>query len=282
LVEAMIVLSHFQLSELTPPAFPIDISISIDLGQTMVQAHLDKDGINFPGGCQLGWDPIQRIQLDQNGCFLVDETGIHRIKYFSEKSNRTYNLFPTPSAPTMLISGIPMHRIKETDPWQDTLEKIKSFGGIHGTLLDTNTGLGYTAIASAQTASWVMSIEIEAAVLKLCQQNPWSKPLFHNPRISCMLGDSFEIITTLPDRSFDNILHDPPTFSLAGDLYSLDFYAQLWRVLAAKGKLFHYIGNPNSKTGANLTRSVIQRLTSAGFTQIITKPEAFGLLALKG
>ena len=30
----------------------------------------------------------------------------------------------------MLISGIPMHRIKGTDPWRDTQSKIKAFGRV--------------------------------------------------------------------------------------------------------------------------------------------------------
>lgn len=275
----MIVLSHYQLTELSRSNEERDVRISPDLGLTMMSARVDGMGLHLTEGVSISWQQVERIQMDQNGCFRVDEQGIQRIKVFSEASNRAYNLFPTAAAPTMLISGIPMHRIKDTNPWQDTLEKVKAFGGIRGSLLDTNTGLGYTAIAAAQQAEWVMTVEIEPAVLALCRENPWSEGLFGNPKISSVLGDSYEIVAGLADASFDNILHDPPTFALAGELYSGEFYKQLWRVLKVNGKLFHYTGNPESKTGANLNRSVVERLKAAGFVDIQFKPGAFGLLA---
>lgn len=277
----MITLSHFQLTDINPPTQAKSISISIDLSRTQVTATLSPEGITFENGIKISWTEIARIRIDQNACFSITPNGIRKIRYFSELSNRYYSLMPTSGAPTMLISGIPMHRIKDTNPWQDTLEKVKAFGGIHGTLLDTNTGLGYTAIAAAQAADWVMTIEIEPVVLNLCRQNPWSQELFDNPNISPILGDSFEVVASLPNHAFENILHDPPTFSLAGDLYSLGFYTQLFRVLTPDGKLFHYIGNPNSKTGATVTRGVVQRLQKAGFKRILPHPEAFGLLAVK-
>lgn len=277
----MIVLSHYQLANIQRSDKAQEVRISADLGRTHAAAQVDAEGLHLAEGITVSWQHIERIQMDQNGCFRVDEDGIQRIKVFSEASNRAYNLFPTQAAPTMLISGIPMHRIKDTDPWQDTLEKIKAFEGIHGSLLDTNTGLGYTAIAAAQHAEWVMTVEIEPAVISLCRQNPWSEALFDNPKISSVLGDSYEIAASLPDASFDNVLHDPPTFALAGELYSGEFYRHLYRVLKVSGKLFHYTGNPESKTGANLNRSVVERLKSAGFEAISFKPHAFGLLARK-
>jgi predicted methyltransferase len=80
---------------------------------------------------------------------------------------------------------------------------------------------------------------------------------------------------------FDAILHDPPTMSLAGDLYSQEFYRELFRVLRRGGKLFHYIGDPESKFGANTTRGVMQRLKNAGFRTVKPARQAFGVLALK-
>jgi predicted methyltransferase len=55
----------------------------------------------------------------------------------------------------------------------------------------------------------------------------------------------------------------------------------LWRILSASGRLFHYVGNPDSKSGANVTRGVVKRLQEAGFHRIVPKPTAFGLLAFK-
>ena len=69
----------------------------------------------------------------------------------------------------------------------------------------------------------------------------------------------------LPAESFLRIIHDPPIFSLAGELYSGAFYAQLFRVLRRGGRLFHYIGNLNSKGSGGVARGVIRRLQRSGF-----------------
>jgi spermidine synthase len=58
-------------------------------------------------------------------------------------------------------------------------------------------------------------------------------------------GDITEQITILPARSVDAILHDPPRFGIAGELYSQAFYDQLARVIRRGGRLFHYTGTPN-------------------------------------
>ncbi|HRW51172.1 MAG TPA: spermine synthase, partial [Caldilinea sp.] len=81
--------------------------------------------------------------------------------------------------------------------------------------------------------------------------------------------------------SFDAIIHDPPMFSLAGELYSLAFYRELLRVLRRGGRLFHYIGNPESKSGATVTRGVVRRLTEAGFRRVQERAQAFGVVAVK-
>ena len=46
----------------------------------------------------------------------------------------------------------------------------------------------------------------------------------------------------------DAVLHDPPRFGIAGELYSQSFYDQLARVLRPRGRLFHYTGTPNKLT----------------------------------
>ena len=73
-------------------------------------------------------------------------------------------------------------------------------------------------------------------------------------------------IAQRPDGSADAVLHDPPRFGIAGELYSQAFYAQLARVLRRGGKLFHYTGSPNRLTsGRDVPREVQKRLQSAGF-----------------
>ena len=174
-----------------------------------------------------------------------------------------------------------MHRIKHITPERAASAMVKTLAPISGTVLDTATGLGYTAMAMAKTARHVITIELDPAAQEIARQNPWSRDFFNTPKIEQRIGDAFEIVPTFDAMTFDAVLHDPPTMSLAGDLYSQEFYCELYRVLRRGGKLFHYIGDPESKFGANMTRGVIQRMKSAGFQKIKTAPYAFGVLGFK-
>ena len=181
----------------------------------------------------------------------------------------------------MLISGIPMHRFKGIDPHQDTLRKIKTITPIRGHVLDTATGLGYTAIEAAKTADHVVTIELDPAALEIARLNPWSQALFDNPKITRISGDSAEVIHTFADNQFARIIHDPPSFSMAGELYSGQFYRQLFRVLQPGGRLYHYIGDLSAKSGRNaaIAKGAIRRLQEAGFVRVVRRPNAFGLVA---
>ena len=134
---------------------------------------------------------------------------------------------------------------------------------------------------AAERADRVTTIELDPAAQSVARRNPWSCGLFDNPKISQIVGDSNDEIDKFPRESFHGIIHDPPMFSLAGELYSLAFYEQAYRVLKSNGRMFHYIGNPESKSGARVTRGVVQRLKEAGFSQVIPKPKAFGVTAYK-
>lgn len=280
-----VVLSHYQIAPLlrAKREGKQEVEISLDLNLSIAHAQIESDILSFPRfpPCSLLWRDAEKIARDENSCFVLDADGIHKIKTFSELTNRAYSLYPTRSAPTMLVAGFPMHRIKDSDPHRDTLAKIKALSPSSGSVLDTATGLGYTAIELAKTAQHVITIELDPAAQEMCRANPWSQALFDNPKIEQRIGDSFEIVPTCAPNSFDAILHDPPTMSLAGDLYSLEFYAELWRVLRHGGKLFHYIGDPDSKFGASMTRGVTERLKQAGFKRVKPAPQAFGVLAFK-
>jgi len=180
-----------------------------------------------------------------------------------------------------LLAGFPMHRIKNTDPYKDTQSKIKAAAPIVGRVLDTATGLGYTAIAASKNADEVITVELDPAVIEVAQLNPWSRNLFNNPKIARLIGDSAEVVEEFHDGSFSRIIHDPPTVSLAGNLYSTAFYRQLYRVLRRGGRLFHYVGDPNSDLGKRVSRGIMQRLKEVGFHQVKHYPPAFGLIAYK-
>jgi hypothetical protein len=181
----------------------------------------------------------------------------------------------------MLISGLSMHRIKDTEPHKDTLAKIKAVVPVSGRVLDTTMGLGYTAIAAAKTAEHVTTIELDPTVVEVCRANPWSQELFTRSNITRLIGDAFDRIEEFDDESFSRIVHDPPMFKLAGHLYSADFYRELHRVLKAKGRVFHYIGDPKSKSGGTVTRGVVRRLQEVGFRRVKPWPQAFGVVAYK-
>ncbi len=278
-----IVLSHFQAAEILQAKYDQKSSVttSTDLGMTSTEVPILKDGVDFAGGEGLNWIQIEEIFSNKTACFRVEENTPKIIKGFSEVSERYYSLMPTESAPTMLISGIPMHRIKETNPYRDTLSKIKAIAPIRGYVLDTATGLGYTAIEAAKTALQVVTIELAPEAQEIARFNPWSESLFSNPKIEQIIGDSFEEIEKFEKELFSCIIHDPPTLNLAGELYSQEFYKRAYRVLKQNGRMFHYIGDPESKTGARTTKGVVNRLREAGFERILSKSEAFGVVAYK-
>lgn len=276
-------LSHFQAKSLLEARQndQSSLSISLDLEISVVEVSLTEAGVELPDGSILTWEDVNTVSENESSCYIVENGRLEKTQFFSETFNRVYTLYPTPKAPTMLISGIPMHRIKEVTPMQDTREKVKTIAPLIGQVLDTATGLGYSAIAAAETAESVTTIELDPTVLELCRLNPWSQALFDNPCIDRRIGDAWDVIETLPDASYTRILHDPPTMSLAGHLYSGDFYRELYRVLRPNGRLFHYIGAPNSKTGGHTTRGVMERLQEAGFGRVVPKPKAYGVAAYK-
>ncbi len=275
------VLSHYQVSAISEArqAGQNSAAISLDLGLTQTSVQIHTDYISLPDDQQLTWSQLELISRNELTCYTISGGEIEKIQFYSDFQNRFYSLMPTLRAPTMLISGIPMHRIKDTDPHRDTLSKIRAVSPVVGPVLDTTMGLGYTAIEAAKAAEHVTTIELDPTVEEVCRRNPWSQGLFDNPKISRLIGDAYDVIEQFEDGSFSRIVHDPPMFSLAGDLYSADFYRQLLRVLKPRGRLFHYIGDPKSRSGSGVTRGVVRRLHEAGFQRVKPRPEAFGVVA---
>lgn len=282
----MIVLSHIQAESLLTARQKgaSTLNISPDLGISTAQVQLTPEAVVFPWGEhdeQVNWHDIEKIRRAESNCFGVEQGAIRPIQVFSEATNRMCSLYPTQRTPTMLIAGFTMHRIVNIDPMQDTLKKVATIAPLTGRVLDTATGLGYTAIEAAKTASQVITIELDPGAQEIARQNPWSRGLFTAPNIQQILGDAYEIVLTFEENSFDRILHDPPVFSLAGELYSGAFYRELFRILKRGGRLFHYIGDLNSKSSGTVTRGVLKRLQEAGFTRTTKRPEAYGVVAYK-
>jgi predicted methyltransferase len=278
-----LVLSYVQVAPLLAArqAGQSEMPASPDLGLTTVPVQLEAGGARFPDGTVVPWGDLERIHEADHKCFLITGAGLHEIRVFSEATGWVRTLMPTLGAPTTVVGGFPMHRIKGIDPYEDTVRKVKTIAPLVGQVLDTATGLGYTAIAAAKTATQVVTIELDPAALEIARLNPWSQGLFDNPKIVQLVGDATELVPDLESDRFSRILHDPPISSLGGELYSGAFYRELLRVLKRGGRLFHYIGDPASKSGQTVTKGVVRRLREAGFPRVVPQPQAFGVVAYK-
>ena len=253
------------------------LDTSFDLGKTTEFVALDDVGICAP--IRLSYTHLEQIAAVDSVCFAVDHGEPTPLRVFSEAAQRSFQLWPTETSPALLVSGFLMHRIRDVAPHEGAARMVRALGKLHGSLLDTTTGLGYAAIFAAQHASGVTTVEVQPAVRELARQNPWSAELFDNPKIQLTDGDSSEVVPALEPASFSAIIHDPPAINLAGELYSGAFYAALHRALARRGKLFHYVGDPDSPSGARTIKGVVKRLSEAGFARVTIVREAFGVLA---
>jgi uncharacterized protein len=277
------VLSHYQTAPLLAARKQglTACITSIDLGITSMEVTLTSDHIIFPDSSVLDWQSIEEINSNEKACFFLKDNAANPIRGFSEILGRAYSLMPSPEAPILVAAGFPMHRFKNITPFNAALAMVEPVMPIHGNVLDTATGLGYTAIIASRTASAVTTIELCPVAQEMARMNPWSQPLFNNPNISQIIGDSSEEIAKFADNTFAAVIHDPPTLALAGDLYSGEFYKQVFRVLHQRGRMFHYIGDPDSAAGSKVTKGVVKRLHDAGFKKVISLAKAYGVVAYK-
>ncbi len=180
--------------------------------------------------------------------------------------------------PTFEIDGIKMLPTAKVSPYADAERKVSWVQPRGKVILDTCGGLGYFAAWCLKGgAAQVLSYEKNPDVLWLRSLNPWSPE--PGGALQLTQGDVAVQIQSLREDSVGAILHDPPRFGIAGELYSQQFYDQLARVLARKGKLFHYTGTPNKLTsGRDVPAEVATRLRHAGLG---TELRGDGVLATK-
>lgn len=202
-------------------------------------------------------------------------------------STSLIKLVPTQwGPPTFEIDGIKMLPTAQVSPYADAERKVGLIEPRGKVILDTCGGLGYFAAWCLQgQAARVLSYEKNPDVIWLRSLNPWSPEIDSHigpeigTRLTLTQADIAEQIVTLSSESVDAILHDPPRFGIAGELYSQVFYDQLARVLKRKGKLFHYTGAPNKLTsGRDVPNEVVNRLRRAGFAAQLNGD---GVLAVK-
>jgi predicted methyltransferase len=247
------------------------IECSLDLERSSATVEIDAEGWTWRGGRFPYLDKCR----DRTIYHWTDE-GFQPV---SRYSTSLIKLVPTEwGAPTFEIDGIKMLPTAQVSPYEDAARKVALIQPRGKVILDTCGGLGYFAAWCLQgRAAQVLSYEKHPDVLWLRSHNPWSPAA--DGALTLTQGDIAAEIVTLPDASVDAILHDPPRFGIAGELYSQVFYEHLARVIRSKGKVFHYTGAPNRLTsGRDVPNEVARRLRHAGFT---TELRGDGVLAVK-
>src|SRR5437879_4452504 len=141
-----IVLSYIQAESLLKAKQQgiTSAQISPDLGLSTVMVTLTSEGVAFPHGEHLDWHSIDKISKSEVNCFILEDNTIRPVQVFSEYTNRFCSLMPTRGAPSMLIAGFVMHRIKDIDPLTDTRRQIAAISLLVSRVLDTATCPGYT------------------------------------------------------------------------------------------------------------------------------------------
>ena len=246
------------------------IDASLDLGRTREAVAI---GEHRWGGAT-GTYPYLETCRDRT---IYHWTG-DRFEPVARYGDALVKLVPTEwGPPTFEIDGIKMLPTSRVSPYEDARRKVDLVRPRGQAVLDTCGGLGYFAACCLERgASRVLSFEKNADVLWLRTLNPWS-PRSAGPPLELVHGDVTEHVRGLPDAAFDAVLHDPPRFGIAGELYSAGFYAELARVLRPAGRLFHYTGSPNRLTsGRDVPHEVARRLIAEGFR---TERSGDGVLA---
>ena len=234
-------------------------------------------GVVLPDGSVVSLEDLEEVSGRDDAVFFVEGGSVFQA---AVSYGGFLKLLPTAGAPTLEIDGVRMHRTVGTTPEVDARVKLDALGVDGGRVLDTCTGLGYTALeALRRGAEHVVSVERRAGVLRLAGLNPWSAGLFSDGRMSLVLGDSGGLVGGFPEGGFEYVVHDPPSLSHAGHLYAGAFYALLFRVLHPGGRLFHYTGEPGSRRRrVDVRRGVIGRLRGVGFVGVRWVGGALGVV----
>lgn len=249
---------------------------SLDLGRSQDSVALDADGFHFRGQAY-PWPG----KLKDRTLYYWDGEEFAPISRYSRS---LIKLVPTEwGAPTFEIDGIKMLPTSKLSPFEDARRKVELVAPAGKVILDTCGGLGYFAACALEAGvGQIRSFEKNADVMWLRTLNPWSPDpdsAAAGGRLQFSHGDVSQQIEQVASNSVDAILHDPPRFGIAGELYSQVFYDHLARVIRKGGRLFHYTGAPNKLTsGRDVPREVAKRLEKAGFKAELALD---GVLAVK-
>jgi uncharacterized protein len=255
------------------------VDLSVDLNLSRAVFPLRDDELVLDARHRLNRAQLRQIAAKENRIFHLQGGELELLEI---REDGYYKLVPTEQAPLLEISGVKMHISKGVNPFASAGQMAAQVVKKGDRVLDTCSGLGYAATAALQLgAREVISVERSSAVMELRQKNPWSQRIF-GAGIQLVQADSETYIRELPAASFDAVIHDPPRFSLAGELYGEPFYRELYRVLKKGGALFHYTGNPHLlKHGSSFMDQAMKRLRLAGFGKVVKVAELMGVTAYK-
>jgi uncharacterized protein len=248
-----------------------EVECSLDLGRS--------PGRVATGAGDWGWQGLRFPYPDR----LKQRTIYHWAGAAFEPISRfgrpLIKLVPTEwGPPTFEIDGIKMLPTARVSPYADAERKVGLIAPAGKVVLDTCGGLGYFADWCVRGgAARILSFEKSADVIWMRGLNPWSPA--PGGALSLIEADVTEQIAGIASASIDAILHDPPRFGIAGELYSQALYDEFARVIRRRGRLFHYTGTPNRLTsGRDVPNEVALRLRQAGFT---TELNGDGVLATR-
>lgn len=255
------------------------VDISVDLNRTNATFALAGDALLLDADERLTGEELRLIARKEKRIFILENGELEALEV---RDGGYYKLVPTDQAPLLEISGVKMHIAKGINPFESAGKMAAQVVKAGDRVLDTCSGLGYAASAALRLgAREVVSVELSAPVIELRRRNPWSREVFHGA-VTLVQADIGEYISGLAAESFEAIIHDPPRFSLAGELYGERFYRELYRVLKRRGALFHYTGNPYKvKRGDGFMEQAAKRLGAAGFGQVAKVAELMGLRGVK-
>ena len=248
-----------------------ELSCSLDLDRTTTTVSVDEAGWT--------WNGQRYPYLEKCKERTIYYWNDREFAVASRYTSALIKLVPTDwGAPTFEIDGIKMLPSEKVSPYQDAEAKVALIEPRGKVVLDTCGGLGYFAAwCLAGGAARIHSFEKNPDVIWLRSLNPWSPPV--GGALTLTQGDITAKVVEMPDASVDAILHDPPRFGIAGELYSQTFYDQLARVLKRGGRMFHYTGTPNKlTTGRDVPNEVAERLKRSGLK---TRLHGDGVLATK-
>jgi predicted methyltransferase len=222
---------------------------------------------------------------DGNFIYAETEGGQMRLDLFSK---HYYKLRLFNDVPILEIDGLRMQLVKDfgtpLDYSKEVVKGLKLPSKGDAVVLDTCMGLGYTAIeaSKAKGVRTVVTCELSEAVFALAKWNPFSEALWEKgSKILPMQGSVADLIKNFEDGLFSFIIHDPPRFSHAPELYSEAFYKDMHRVCGKGARLFHYVGSVGKKKGKDIGKDTMKRLKAAGFKGMRYSARLQGIFASK-